>query len=61
MANPYHKLDLDLKSMPSFTRSPVDVDRRVWFNGEGLPDQVAPMTPEIDYSIDRNRWEDVEF
>ncbi|XP_045176371.2 putative ammonium transporter sll0108 [Mercenaria mercenaria] len=61
MKNPYEKLEIDLKSLPSFTRSPGDTDRRVWFSGESLRDQVAPMTPIIDYSIDSDRWEDIEF
>ncbi|XP_060600790.1 uncharacterized protein LOC132754211 [Ruditapes philippinarum] len=60
--NPYYKLDVDLRSMPSFIHSPGDSDRRVWFSGDSLRDQVAPMTPIIDYHTrDADRWEDIEF
>ena len=61
--NPYHKLDVDLRSMPAFIHSPSgDSDRRVWFSGESFRDQVAPMTPIIDYhNRESDLWEDIEF
>ncbi|XP_052799283.1 putative ammonium transporter 1 [Mya arenaria] len=48
------------KSLPSFSRSPGYADRRVWFWGERLADQVAPATPTRGYR-DEDMLRDVEF